>query len=87
MPLASKLSVALHMGQTRGPACIMFKWAENLAYLSRSSIISPSLEYLRGILTDFPLVLDHMCGGKPAFSLPQSHEDGFYGLSAPPLMV
>jgi hypothetical protein len=62
-PLASKLSVALHMGQTRGPACLLFKWAANLAYLSLLSIISPSLEYLRGILTDFPLVLDNRCGG------------------------
>jgi hypothetical protein len=86
-PLASKLSVALHMGQTRGPACLLFKWAANLAYLSLLSIISPSLEYLRGILTDFPLVLDNRCGGKATFSLPRSHEDGFYGLSAPSLMV
>ncbi len=63
MPLASKLSVALHMGQPRGPAFLLFKWVANLAYLSVSSIISPSLEYLRGILTDFPLVLDNRCGG------------------------
>jgi hypothetical protein len=63
VPLASKLSVALHMGQTRGPACLLFKWAANLAYLSLLSIISPSLEYLRGILTDSPLVLDNRCGG------------------------
>jgi len=62
-PLASKLSVALHMGQTRGPACLLFKWAANLAYLSLLSIISPSLEYLRGILTDFAWVLDNGCGG------------------------
>ena len=64
MPLASKLSVALHMGQTRGPAFLLFKWVANLAYLSLSSIISPSLECLRGILTDFPLVLDDRCGGQ-----------------------
>ena len=30
-PLASKLSVALHMGQTRGPAFLLFKWVANLA--------------------------------------------------------
>jgi hypothetical protein len=66
-PLASKLSVALHMGQTRGPACLLFKWAANLAYLSLLSIISPSLEYLRGILTDFPLVLDNRCGGNRGY--------------------
>ena len=30
-PLASKLSVALHMGQTRGPAFLLFKCAANLA--------------------------------------------------------
>ena len=31
VPLASKLSVALHMGQTRGPAFLLFKCAANLA--------------------------------------------------------
>ena len=40
-PLASKLSVALHIGQTRGPALFLFKWAANLACLSVSSTASP----------------------------------------------
>jgi hypothetical protein len=30
-PLASKLSEALHIGQTRGPAFLLFKCAANLA--------------------------------------------------------
>ncbi len=57
-PLASKLSVALHMGQTSGPAFLLFKWVASLAYLSLSSIISPLLEYPRGILTDLALLIN-----------------------------
>jgi hypothetical protein len=42
-PLASKLSVALQMGQTRGPAFLLFKCAANLAFLLVSSTTSPFL--------------------------------------------
>ena len=42
-PLASKLSDALHMGQTRGPAFLLFKWAANLEVLLVSSTSSPFL--------------------------------------------
>jgi len=42
-PLASKVSIALHMGQTRGPAFLLFKCAANLAVLVVSSTISPFL--------------------------------------------
>jgi hypothetical protein len=66
VPLASKVSVALHMGQTRGPAFLAFKWVANLAYLPVSSILSPLPKNLRGILTDFPLgVNDRYGGGLP----------------------
>jgi hypothetical protein len=65
VPLASKLSVALHMGQTRGPAFLAFKWAANLAYLPVSSIVSPLPKNFRGILTDFPLGMNYRYGGLP----------------------
>jgi hypothetical protein len=42
-PLASKVSIALHMGQTRGPAFMLFKCAANLAVLLVSSTTSPFL--------------------------------------------
>jgi hypothetical protein len=65
VPLASKVSVALHMGQTRGPAFLAFKWVANLAYLPVSSILSPLAKNLRGILTDFPLGMNDRYGGLP----------------------
>ena len=34
VPLGSKLSVALHMGQTRGPAYLLVRWLASLAWLS-----------------------------------------------------
>jgi hypothetical protein len=63
VPVASKVSVALHMGQTRGPAFLAFKWVANLAYLPVSSILSPLPKNLRGILTDFPLGMNDRYGG------------------------
>jgi hypothetical protein len=42
-PLASKLSEALHMGQTRGPAFLLFRCAANLAVMLVSSTTSPFL--------------------------------------------
>jgi len=60
VPLASKLSVALHMGQTRGPAFLLFKWVANLAYLSLSSTISPFVKCLGGILTDLSLLMNRV---------------------------
>jgi chaperonin GroES len=53
--LASKLSVALHIGQTRGPAFLLFRWAANLARPSVSSTISPFLRTGNGrSLAPFP---------------------------------
>jgi hypothetical protein len=67
--LASKVSVALHMGQTRGPAFLAFKWVANLAYLPVSSILSPLAKNLGGILTDFPLGMNDRYGGGLASGL------------------
>jgi hypothetical protein len=96
VPLASKVSVALHMGQTRGPAFLAFKWVANLVYLPVSSILSPLAKNLRGILTDFPLGMnDRYGGGLPSGLLvpvvsPLAHESREVcarGLSAPGPMV
>jgi len=37
---------------------LLFRWVANLAYLELSSMISPLPEYLGGILTDFPLLIN-----------------------------
>jgi len=38
--LGSKLSVAMQMGQTRGPAFLVSRWVANLAWFSLYSITS-----------------------------------------------
>jgi hypothetical protein len=70
--LAAKLSVAWHMGQTRGPAFLLFRWVASLAYLSVSSMTSPSTNNLLCILTDLPLPVN-------TTPLYEGHEDCLEG--------